>query len=449
MNIRRSLFSLLAVAVALTVATSHGATVEYESGSDDIFYTFPTLPGPINGDLGGAATVSAIGPGTVHGSSGTVDVLVDGTGGSNGGDPGQNFFYSNAGSLIGKVLMSWETANPIAAVRTYSWQQYGNDLRYPQVYTLYGSNAESPATDDATLATPTWDELAWVDSRAEFGFADDGSTAIHPRQTAVSVTDGGPVLGVYQHLLWRLEAPSSTAGQHTFMREFDVVREQANVTYEAADPGSPSWFPGRAPVSGDLAENATVTLVEGSVHSVSGPIDNLTDGPGGNGGLTESFFTNSRAKILFSWDSLQHIADVTSFSWQDYDVNDRRFPQIFDLYGSTLESPGTDDLSLASSDWALLASVDSTTIYPYDGNDPQQNPSPEQLAVHIAGNTGFGLGMFRHLLIHTDLAADPPGSGLAGLAPFLSEIDIQAVPEPSSWLLFVVAGMVLACRRRR
>jgi hypothetical protein len=436
---------LLLLAVALAMGSNADAAVlQYEAGSDNATFTFPSLRGPVAGDLGESATVTAVGPGSPHNASGPVGVLVDGTGGNDGADPTQNFFYLNAnspgGSSIGKVLMSWDEARPIGAVRTFSWQQYSNDLRYPQYYKLYGSNAAAPGTADAALATPAWDLLAEVDSRGEFGFANNGSSQTHPRQTAVGIAGDSPLLGTYQHLLWRLETPGAT--QHTFMREFDVVGSEASIAYQAADPGTSAWFPAAAPAAGDLAESATVSLVEGSIHGSSGPMSNLTDGSGGDGGLGTSLFTNSRAKILFSWDSPQHIAELSSFSWQDYDQNDRRFPQIYEVYGSTLESPATDNASLASSDWALLATVDSTSIYPYDGNNTQTNPSPEQLAVRIMGEGNLGLGEFRHLLIYTNVAA-------GGLSTFWSEIDIRAVPEPSSWLLLAIAGLLLGIVRRR
>lgn len=224
----------------------------------------------------------------------------------------------------------------------------------------------------------------------------------------------------------------------------------ATVTYQSSDPGSASWFPTAAPVAGDLAESSTVTLVQGTTHAISGPFSNLTNGLGGNGTLATSWFSTNASpsnfdKVLMDFGTNKVIASVKSFSWQDFDNNDRRFPQVYQLYGSASVAPATDDMTLGGPTWDLLATVDSTTLYPYDGyfvgtgNDP--DATPEQLAVSIAGNGGTNLGVYRYLLFRISVAADPDGAGqfVSGLSPFWSEIDVVEAPEPST-IVLVIAG---------
>ena len=228
----------------------------------------------------------------------------------------------------------------------------------------------------------------------------------------------------------RLVVPDSsgfTSG--TCIDEIEVYYFPITYAYEANDPGTTGWFASTDPVSGDLAESATVTLVQGTAHFVTGPLTNLTDGSGGTGATETSFFTYSEVgtgfevdKFKLSWDSNQDIARVVTFSWQDYDFDDRRFPQIYTLYGSTATDPATDDDTLGDgATWDLLATVDSTTVYPYSG-DGTPPVDPEQLAVTITGDGGGALGSYRHLLIRATMA------GTNGQSTFWSEFDVIAVP---------------------
>ena len=204
-------------------------TSKYEAGNNDASFTFASIPGPMADDLGEKATISMV-QGSKYSASGDVDVLVDGTGGDSGTATDQSFFVGN-GQAVGKILMSWDDAKWIREVRTFVWQDYTNDQRYPQVYELFGSLADNPGTGDADLAGGDWTLLAEIDSTDIFGY-DGGSSEIHPEQTAVSITGpGGVPLGTASHLLWRITLPDG-GDQHAFYREFDVfaVPEPAGLT---------------------------------------------------------------------------------------------------------------------------------------------------------------------------------------------------------------------------
>lgn len=235
----------------------------------------------------------------------------------------------------------------------------------------------------------------------------------------------------------------------------------ATIIYQSNDPGDSNWFATAKPVAGDLAEasSTTVTLAAGYTwNGGNNPVfSRINDGVGGNGSggtLGTSWYSDlgfdysNFDKIHMDFGSSKAIQSVHTYSWQDFDNNDRRFPQVYTLYGSNAFAPATDDATLGGATWDLLASVDSTTEYTYSGLTPQANPSPEQLAVSIIA--GGGSWTYRHLLFRITRSADPDGAGAAvgSFSPFWQEFDVVLVPEPSTFVLLIAGALgLLLCRR--
>ncbi len=279
--------------------------------------------------------------------------------------------------------------------------------RWQGLYTLQYTTVASP---DQTTPDSAWVDIGTLDYQSAGGTNFTNPTLRH-RYGFAPVTATGVRLIVPE--VYNDKA-NGTDGA-TCIDEIELYYSPM-VTYERNMEGSSAWnftsIPG--PISGDLADSATVN-VEGAEHSSSGGgVGALTDGVGGSGTTGQSFFHADHVdtgKIQMSWANPQLVGEVRTFSFQNFDPNDRRFDQEYKLYGSTVASPGITDGDLAGPDWILLADVNSIT-----GPDPDwpfgsvgatdSKLHPEQIAVSIKNDGGAVLGSFRHLLWRIEPGAD-------------------------------------------
>lgn len=265
-----SLRAVLFVILAVCGRAVDAATVIYEyNNTGTAAYEFATIPGPITGDLGESAAFFANVDGAKHGLSDDLtdsSSLTNGDGSSDGSHTTSPLFFFANDEDPARLLMSWDSPQPIQEVRTFSWHSHTGTARAAQRYTLYGTNAAIDG-DNWTYNSSDWTLLATVDSAA-----DRGGWSGHPFQTAVSIQGTGPgALGTYQHLLWDTTASNApqtppTAEQHTIWREFDVLVNSggliSNGNFETAS-GDPLTFTGWT-YNGTAAIVQTDSVISGS-----------------------------------------------------------------------------------------------------------------------------------------------------------------------------------------
>jgi hypothetical protein len=113
----------------------------------------------------------------------------------------RDFFAFSPDTAGGVILMDLGKKQPVATVNSYS---AGSDWQVnPQVFTLYGSNAENP--DASKLDGPGWQQLAEVDSRPN-KTGDPGWRGIYA--TSVHAPDG-KLLGNFRWLAWAVHPTDS------------------------------------------------------------------------------------------------------------------------------------------------------------------------------------------------------------------------------------------------
>jgi hypothetical protein len=179
----------------------------------------------------------------------------------------------------------------------------------------------------------------------------------------------------------------------------------------------------------DLVNGLTPTII-GTVATASGGASKLTDGVGASAADSPSsnFFWDdysANQKIIFDLGSLQAIAQVNSYSW--HHGNGLRAPQDYSLFASTGTAIGFNPLDFNSPGWILLAAVNSEIPGGSSANAGQHGVS--------VGDTTGALGNFRYVGLNVN---DPFGFE----SSFYSEIDVVAVPEPTS---IALAGIGLLC----
>jgi alpha-mannosidase len=148
----------------------------------DSLWKFPTIPRPSRSDIARDSKITIVGNDPEF-SCLSPDGLHNGVLPWEGKQTRDFFAFSNYNTNSGKIVMDLGKIQPIMAIITYSWQgKYecsrnnggfnGNDKiindglnggRAPQFYSLYGSNAEKPNSDD--LYGKDWIKIADVDTR--------------------------------------------------------------------------------------------------------------------------------------------------------------------------------------------------------------------------------------------------------------------------------------------
>lgn len=180
----------------------------------------------------------------------------------------------------------------------------------------------------------------------------------------------------------------------------------------------------------DLATTATLTLLVGTPHGLSGPLSKLTDGLGqtGTDDPANSFFlsgaNNPYGRILLDLGAIDRVTQVNTYSWH----TDTRAHQAYELFASDGTSVGFDSTDPSSPGWTSLAFVRTHPL----GLGGQHGSS-------IRDTTGV-LGNFRYLMwsgIGTDTGVDT----------FYGEFDV--IPEPTTAALVCLGGLGLVSRRRK
>jgi len=174
---------------------------------------FSTVPNLSAADFAETNPVAiSVVKGTAFTASGPPSKLIDGLWSWDGDRdaPGQTLFSNDASFAFQYDLRQVVTVDQI---NTYS-RHVGN--RTPQVYTVYGSAAETPPT---TNGDPTgWTAIATVDTRT--GNTPDDTGGSYDGIAGVGIRDSGAgSLGGYRHLLFDTTKP----GAGTFYAEVDVV----------------------------------------------------------------------------------------------------------------------------------------------------------------------------------------------------------------------------------
>jgi alpha-mannosidase len=184
----------------------------------DPAWSFKTIPRPSKSDIAAGAKVTVIGnqfePAGAEGA-----VLVNGVLPNDSLDLSEEALLTNANTNGGSLVIDLGRVQPIAAVASYSWHEWDVDQgsRGPQVYTLYGSAAESP---DLTKLDG-WTKIADVDTRP------NATGEKWNGQYGVFLTDTGGKLGEFRYLLFALARTRSPLQSNpnmtgTLFSEIDV-----------------------------------------------------------------------------------------------------------------------------------------------------------------------------------------------------------------------------------
>lgn len=172
---------------------------------------------------GHGVTVSIV-SGAKTSGSGDVNRLTDGLWPSSQDAPGEVLFSDGADPF--RVMFDLNGRVAVNMINTFSRHTQasnpGNGARTPQVYAVYGVDAEVAPAGTGSLVDNGWILIATVDTR---GLAPpNGTSANLPGVAGVSINAlSGGALGVYTHLLFDLQRVG-TAG--TFYAEIDVFGAQ-------------------------------------------------------------------------------------------------------------------------------------------------------------------------------------------------------------------------------
>ncbi len=166
----------------------------------DPTWSFRSIVRPSKSDLAAGAKIALAGdrfePAGADGA-----VLVNGVLPNDSLDLTEEALLANANTNGGNLAIDLGRTQPVAAVASYSWHEWDVDQgsRGPQVFTLYGSAAESPDPTNLTA----WTKLADVDTRPNKTGARWGG------QHGAVVTDTSGKLGDFRHLLFVVQRTRS------------------------------------------------------------------------------------------------------------------------------------------------------------------------------------------------------------------------------------------------
>jgi alpha-mannosidase len=194
------------------------------------------------------------------------------------------------------------------------------------------------------------------------------------------------------------------------------------VKSEQLNPADPAWafktIPG--PSRSDIASVAKISVVENQLEAAGGPASVLANGrlPGDPMELAEeAFLSNGNAldgALAFDLGSVQPVAAVSAYSWHEYAADQgARAPQVFTLYGSSVDQADPSDLS----DWTKIADVDTRP------NKTGENWNGQH-GVFISDTTGK-LGDFRHLLFAVRRTRSPLQPDAKVTGTLFAEIDVH------------------------
>jgi hypothetical protein len=204
------LYAMMAGA-ALAARAADEAAVTVDRNGEDRGFRFERVPPPMANDAAQAAEFTLL-DGRRNGNGAGLAALHDGDLPDQPDQPAKNFFLAGPGMLH----VDLRRLVGIAYVSTYSWHP---GERGPQVYTLYGTENETPdcsfAKKGGTAAG--WRKIARVDTRAsEGGKGGQYGVRIAPARR-------GQTLGKFRHLLFKIEPTGEGGNAQTFWSEIDVA----------------------------------------------------------------------------------------------------------------------------------------------------------------------------------------------------------------------------------
>jgi len=169
----------------------------------------------------GHGVTATIVAGAKSSGSGAPSVLLDGQWPSSWDAPGQVLF--DDGNYPFRVLFDLKDRLSVEMINTFSRHTQAtnpsNGARTPQVYTLYGIDADTPPSATGDLIANGWIPIAVVDTRP-YAYSNGTGTNL-PGVAGVSITPlDGISLGVYRYLLFDFQPSTETYG--TFYAEIDI-----------------------------------------------------------------------------------------------------------------------------------------------------------------------------------------------------------------------------------
>jgi alpha-mannosidase len=200
-NLRSRL--LLALGVSCLIASVACAAVHVQTeqlNPSDSAWRFKAIPGPSKSDIATGTKVKVFGN-QLESAAAESSVLVNGVLPNDSLDLSEEALLSNANPTGGSLVIDLGRVQPIAAVTSYSWHEWEVDQgsRGPQVYTLYGSAAETP--DPSSLAA--WTKIADVDTRP------NATGEKWNGQHGAWVSDTSGKIGDFRHLLFAVQRTGS------------------------------------------------------------------------------------------------------------------------------------------------------------------------------------------------------------------------------------------------
>ncbi|HEX7261188.1 MAG TPA: hypothetical protein VF258_05180, partial [Luteolibacter sp.] len=175
-----------------------------------------------------------------------------------------------------------------------------------------------------------------------------------------------------------------------------------------------------SPRRGDLAENAKLSLAEGSLDSKSAPLAEFANGTvssRGDDSTQAAFISHQELKggcLLMDLGAVTAVTQLNTYSFHEYPADGgARGPQVYTVYGSADANPGIAD----AAKWTKIADVDTRPNKTGEGWGGMHG-------AQIADN-GKLLGNFRHLRWDFQPTDSPRASSPRRTHTFFTEIDVH------------------------
>lgn len=204
------LYAMMFGATLPAIATEE-AKVVINRNDEDRGFRFERVPPPMVNDAAKDAEFTLL-DGRRNGAGADLAALHDGDVPDQPDQPAKNFFLAGPGMLHVDLRKQID----LSYVSTYSWHP---GERGPQVYTLYGTENETPDYSFVKKGGTAvgWQKIAKVDTRTREG-EKGGQYGV-----CIAPSKQGQTLGRFRHLLFRIEPTGTSGNSHTFWSEIDAA----------------------------------------------------------------------------------------------------------------------------------------------------------------------------------------------------------------------------------